>query len=193
MAGHNDGLKVNPYTREIWAIQNEDANANLVTIDSATGRTINYVFGKTLHGGGCDDVIFKDGQAFISASNPTRDANGHSTGPAIVRALLRSNGTVDVSPALSGVPEASNIPFGTVAQLNLTDPDSMTLTPSGDDQGDGQLVLLRASGDDEPCVQYFPLLGKVQIDDTVFATARRGFLLVADTKANRVYKISADV
>jgi hypothetical protein len=196
VAGHNDGLKVNPYTREIWAMQNEDANANLVTIDAATGRTTNYVFGKTLHGGGYDDIIFKDGQAFLSASNPTLDANGHNTGPAIVRALLRSNGTVDVSAALPGMPEASNIPFGTVAQLNLTDPDSMTLTPSGDvlldDQGDGQLVLLRAPGTN-PRVEYLPLLGKVQIDDTVFATAPRGFLLVADTKANRVYKISADV
>lgn len=197
VVGHNDGLKFNPYTREIWAVQNEDANANLVTIDAATGRTTRYVFGKAPHGGGYDDVVFKDGQAYVSASNPTLDANGHNTGPAIVRAILRSNGTIDVSPVLSGMPQASNIPFGTVARLNLTDPDSMTLTPSGDvlldDQGDGQLVLLRASDGDGPHVQYLPLLGNVQIDDTVFATARRGFLLVADTKANKVYKISADV
>ena len=196
VAGHNDGLKVNPYTRQIWAMQNEDANANLVTIDATTGQTTNYVFGKTLHGGGYDDIIFKDGQAFVSASNPTLDASGHNTGPAIVRALLLGNGTIEVSPALPGMPEASNIPFGTVAQLNLTDPDSMTLTPSGDvlldDQGDGQLVLLRGPGAN-PRVEYLPLLGRVQIDDTVFATAPRGFLLVSDTQANRVYKISADV
>jgi hypothetical protein len=103
---------------------------------------------------------------------------------------------IDVAPVLRGIPDASNIPFGTVTHLNLTDPDSMTLTPSGDvlldDQGDGQLVLLRSSGD-EPRVQYLPLLGQVQVDDTVFATARRGFLLVADTKANTVYKVSANV
>jgi hypothetical protein len=94
------------------------------------------------------------------------------------------------------MPEASSIPFGTMAQLNLTDPDSMTLTPSGDvlldDQGDGQLVLLHGPGAN-PRVEYLPLLGRVQIDDTAFATAPRGFLLVSDTKANRVYKISADV
>lgn len=98
---------------------------------------------------------------------------------------------------MSGSPEAADIPFGTVAKLNLTDPDSMTLTTSGDvlldDQGDGQLVLLRSSDDDGPRVQYLPLLGNVQIDDTVFATASRGFLLVSDTTANKVYKISADV
>ncbi|WP_341318618.1 hypothetical protein WN982_26790 [Paraburkholderia sp. IMGN_8] len=196
VAGHNDGLKVNPYTREIWAMQNEDANANLVTINAATGLTKLYTFGKPPHGGGYDDIVFKDGQAFLSASNPTLDANGLNTGPAIVRAILHPNGTIDVSAVLSGMPDASNIPFGKVAKLNLTDPDSMTLTPSGDvlldDQGDSQLVLLRSSGD-EPRVEFLPLLGKVQIDDTVFATARRGFLLVSDTKANTVYKISADV
>jgi hypothetical protein len=42
-------------------------------------------------------------------------------------------------------------------------------------------------------VQYLPLLGNVQVDDTVFATARRGYLLVSDTAANKVYKISSNV
>ena len=196
VVGHNDGLKVNPYTREIWAVQNEDANANLVTIDSSTGRTTRYVFGKPPHGGGYDDVIFKDGQAYFSASNPTLNGSGVNTGPSVVRAILESDGTIDVSAVLSGTPAASNIPFGTVKRLNLTDPDSMTLTPSGDvlldDQGDGQLVLWRAPGTD-PQIQYLPLLGNVQIDDTVFASARKGYILVSDTKANLVYKITADV
>ncbi|WP_206997916.1 hypothetical protein [Trinickia mobilis] len=196
VAGHNDGLKVNPYTREIWAVQNEDANANLVTIDSSTGRTALYVFGKPPHGGGYDDIVFKDGQAYISASNPTLDASGHNNGPSIVRAILESNGTIDVSAVLPGMPAASDIPFGTVKRLNLTDPDSMTLTPSGDvlldDQGDGQLVLWRAPGSD-PQLQYLPLLGNVQVDDTVFATSHKGYILVSDTKANLIYKITADV
>ncbi|MEM5451618.1 MULTISPECIES: hypothetical protein [Paraburkholderia] len=199
VAGHNDGLKVNPYTREIWAMQNEDANPNLVIINPATGQASRpYSFAKTLHGGGYDDIVFKDGQAYFSASNPTLSASGKNTGPAIVRVVhLDANSyRIDVTPVMSGSLDASNIPFGTVATLNLTDPDSMTLTPSGDvlldDQGDGQLVLLRSSGD-EPRVQYLPLLGNVQVDDTVFAAARQGYLLVSDTKANTVYKISANV
>lgn len=199
VAGHNDGLKVDPYTREIWAMQNEDANPNLVIINSATGQaSAPYSFGKTLHGGGYDDIVFKDGQTYFSASNPALNSSGQNTGPAIVRVvhLDANTHTIDVTPVMRGTLNASNIPFGTVATLNLTDPDSMTLTPSGDvlldDQGDGQLVLLRSSGD-EPKVQYLPLLGQVQVDDSVFATARRGFLLVADTSANTVYKISANV
>ena len=199
VAGHNDGLKVNPYTREIWAMQNEDANPNLVIINPATGQASKpYSFAKTLHGGGYDDIVFKDGQAYFSASNPTLNASGKNMGPAIVRVVhLDANSyTIDATPVVRGSLDASDIPFGTVATLNLTDPDSMTLTPSGDvlldDQGDGQLVLLHSSGD-EPRVQYLPLLGNVQVDDTAFATARRGYLLVSDTKANTVYKISANV
>ncbi|WP_429290818.1 hypothetical protein [Paraburkholderia sp. CI3] len=38
VAGHNDGLKVNPYTREIRAMQNEDANPNLVIINPRPGQ-----------------------------------------------------------------------------------------------------------------------------------------------------------
>ncbi|MDR3096054.1 MAG: hypothetical protein LBV73_03155, partial [Paraburkholderia sp.] len=199
VTGHNDGLKVNPYTREIWAMQNEDANPNLVIINPATGQASRpYSFAKTLHGGGYDDIVFKDGQTYFSASNPTLNASGKNAGPAIVRVVHidANNYTIDVTPAMSGSLNASDIPFGTVATLNLTDPDSMTLTPSGDvlldDQGDGQLVLLRAPGA-EPHVQYLPLLGNVQVDDTVFATAQRGYLLVSDTSANTVYKISAKV
>jgi hypothetical protein len=196
LAGHNDGLKVNPYNRAIWAMQNEDANPNLVTIDSATGRTATYTFGKTPHGGGYDDIVFKDGQAYFSASNPTLNAQGLNMGPAIVRGILESNGTVDVSAVFPGMPNASNIPFGTVKKLNLTDPDSMTLTPSGDflldDQGDGQLIVWRAPGT-EPQIQYLPLLGHVQVDDTVFASSKKGYLLVSDTDGNMIYKISADV
>ncbi|MGH8779267.1 hypothetical protein [Paraburkholderia sp.] len=199
VAGHNDGLKVNPYTREIWAMQNEDASPNLVIITPATGQaSAPYSFDKTLHGGGYDDLVFKDGVTYLSASNPTLSASGKNTGPAIVR-IVRINAnthTIGVAPTVSGTLSASDIPFGTVTTLNLTDPDSMTLTPSGDvlldDQGDGQLVLFHSSGN-EPRVQYLPLLGQVQVDDTVFATARRGFLLVSDTKANTVYKVSANV
>jgi hypothetical protein len=39
---HNDGLKVNPVTHELWALQNEDANPNLVIINPATKRTRSF-------------------------------------------------------------------------------------------------------------------------------------------------------
>ena len=36
--GHNDGIKVNPNTKLIWAMQNEDGNPNLVIIRKRNRR-----------------------------------------------------------------------------------------------------------------------------------------------------------
>jgi hypothetical protein len=123
VTGHNDGLRLNPATNQLWALQNEDANPNLVVIDPVTGIPVKYTFaGKPPHGGGYDDVVFLKGAAFLSASHPTLDGKGNSIGPSIVSAVLvAANHTVVVTPVLSGTPLALNIPFSTVSRLNLTD------------------------------------------------------------------------
>jgi len=194
VTGHNDGLRLDPTTHQLWALQNEDANPNLVVIDPITGFTVQYTFAaKPPHGGGYDDMVFTNGAVYISASNPTLDAKGNSIGPAIVRAtLVAASHTVEVTPVVSGTPNAVNIPFGTVSQLNLTDPDSMILTPSGevllDDQADGQLVFVSTVP-----LRVLPLLGTVKVDDTVFAKSRHGVLLVADRDANTIYAVTTPV
>jgi hypothetical protein len=198
VTGHNDGLRLNPATNRLWALQNEDANPNLVVIDPTTGSTVLYTFAAPPpHGGGYDDIVFTNGAVYLSASDPSLDSNGHSIGPSIVRATLNQvNHTVVVTPVLSGTPFAVNIPFGTVSRLNLIDPDSMILTPSGeillDDQGDGQLVFWPVASP-KANVSVLPLLGTVQVDDTVFATSNHGFLMVADSGANTIYKVTAPV
>ena len=47
VVGHNDGLKVDPVTHLLWALQNEDANANLVIINTETHHKRLYTFGPT--------------------------------------------------------------------------------------------------------------------------------------------------
>src|SRR6202166_2780838 len=81
--GHSDGLKVDPVTHKLWALQNEDANANLVIINTETHFQRLYTFGSTFHGGGYDDMVFRGCKVYISASNP---ANNPNSGPAIVSA-----------------------------------------------------------------------------------------------------------
>jgi hypothetical protein len=196
--GHNDGLRLDPTTHQLWALQNEDATPNLVVIDPITGVTVKYTFAaKPPHGGGYDDMVFTKGAVYLSASNPTLDAKDHSIGPSIVRAnLVGASHTVNVTPVVPGTPNAVNIPFGTVSRLNLTDPDSMILTPTGevllDDQGDGQLVFWPVASPKAP-LRVLPLLGTVQVDDTVFATSRHGVLLVADRDANKIYAVTTPV
>ena len=125
--GHNDGLKIDPTTQLLWAVQNEDANPNLVIINPETRQQKLYTFGPTPHGGGYDDLVFRDCKVYISASNP---ANNPNSGPAIVEAHLEGN-LVQVSPLLAGTASAIDIPSDTTIQLNLQDPDSMTLDPLG--------------------------------------------------------------
>src|SRR5258708_37980654 len=82
-------------------------------------------------------------KVYISASTP---ANNPNSGPAIVSARLQGN-LVTVEPVLAGEANAINIPSDANVQLNLLDPDSMTLDPlcniDLDNQGDQELIIVR--------------------------------------------------
>jgi hypothetical protein len=195
--GHSDGLKVDPATHLLWAIQNEDANANLVVINTETHQQKLFTFGPTLHGGGYDDLVFSGCKVFVSASNP---ANNPNSGPAIVSVTLSGN-LVNIKPVVAGEASAIDIPTDSTVQLNLQDPDSMTLDPLGnivlDSQGDQQLIIVSnpATGNQRVLrlpLSYLTAAGPVSVetDDTAFVTSTQGFILFADKGLNTVYKIS---
>jgi hypothetical protein len=195
--GHNDGMKVNPYTHKLWVMQNEDANPNLVVFDPETRVKTLYSFAAPPQaGGGYDDIAFRNGKAYLSASNPANNPNNE---PAIVEAELVS-GQVVVKPVLEGNATATNILNGQQVTLNLQDPDSMTTTPGGelflDSQGDSEVLMVRKPGTPQQSVLQIPLsspYGQPQIDDTLFTPASDGFILVSDTAANITYKIGKTV
>jgi len=194
--GHNDGLKVDPRTQLLWAMQNEDGNPNLVIIDPTTRSQKVYTFGPTPHGGGYDDMAFNGRDVFISASNP---ANNPNNAPAIVRAQI-SGTMVNVSPVLLGTATAIDIPTETPVTLNLQDPDSMKFDPFGDlvldSQADAELIILHHPGAFDQTVYHLPLTldgASVQIDDTVYATKSHGVLLVSDRDGETIYSISKDI
>jgi hypothetical protein len=195
--GHNDGLKVDPVTHKLWALQNEDANANLVIIDTESHFQHLYTFGPAAHGGGYDDMVFRGCKVYFSASNP---ANHPNSGPAIVSAKLEGN-LVAVEPVLAGEAGAIDIPTDATIKLNLQDPDSMTLDPLGnivlDSQGDQELIIVSHPESAGQRVLRLPLSYltsggpvSVETDDTAFVTSSEGFLLFADKGLNTVYKIS---
>ena len=199
--GHSDGLKVDPSTHELWALQNEDANARLVIIDPESHRMKTYIFGPTLHGGGYDDLVFRGCKAYISASNPAGNPN---TGPAIVSARPNDDGMVDVDPVLNADAVAIDIPTDNTIQLNLQDPDSMTMDPLGnvvlDSQGDQELIIVSDLGGKYQRALRLPLsyatgggLASVETDDTAFVTSTEGFLIFADKKLNQVFILRKNV
>ncbi len=193
VVGHNDGLKVNPYTHELWAMQNEDANPNLVIINPETHRQSVYTFATPPpHGGGYDDITFRNGKVYFSASNPAMNPNA---APAIVEGTLTGN-SIEVASVLEGNATATDVVTGASLTLNLQDPDSMTLTSSNDilldSQGDSELVLLRHPGRSNQRALLIPLsspLGTPQADDTLFIPSEEGFILMSDTPADTVYMI----
>jgi hypothetical protein len=196
--GHNDGLRMKPEDDDLWALQNEDGNPTLVIINLDSGEQKTFTFPPTVHGGGYDDLIFKDDQVFITASNPTLNGKGVNAFPALVRATL-SRDTVNVEPVLYGNANATDIPTGAAVTLNLTDPDSLTIDPRGnivlDDQADGELVFIRDPFTDHQTVGRINLpttpAGPVTVDDTAFAPNPRAFLLVSDLSGNTIYRIDS--
>lgn len=194
--GHNDGLKADPSTHRLWALQNEDGNSNLVIIDLHDMHERKLAFTQFPHGGGYDDMVFLRCKVLISASNP---ANNPNTAPAIVSVTLGA-GSVNVSPFLMANAQATDIPTGAVGTLNLQDPDSMTLDPLGDivldSQADQELIVVSHPGGANQRVLHLPLTYQtatgpmpVEVDDTNFATSSQGFILFSDKGANTIYRL----
>jgi hypothetical protein len=192
--GHNDGLKVNPKTNLLWALQNEDANPYLLIIDPKNWHSKKYTFEKPAHGGGYDDMSFIGDDVYISASNPSNNPN---TKQAIVKATLKDH-TVDVTPILLGDADATDISTGKPIKLNLQDPDSMISDVEGDlildSQADGELIFVHNPGQKDQDVFHLGLtaMGKAtQVDDTVLAYSSEGVILVSDRDGETIYAITA--
>lgn len=199
VVGHNDGLRVNPQTKQLWAMQNEDGSPNLVIIDPIMGTQTVYTFGPTPHGGGYDDIAFRSNDVFLSASNP---ANNPNFGPAVVKATI-SGSVVNVTEALNASAIATNVHSNSRVTLNLQDPDSMIFDQFGDlvldSQADGELIIVHNVGFPTQSVYRLGLALKgapTQVDDTIFATSTHGTILVSDRDAGAagiVYAISKNI
>jgi hypothetical protein len=197
--GHNDGLRV-VGDDDLWAVQNEDANPNLVVIELNTGTKKRYKFPPTPHGGGYDDMVVKNGEVFMTASNPNLDTMGNNVFPALVRVSL-SGSSVLVEPVLDADVSATDIGTSKKVKLNLTDPDSLTIDPRGnivlDSQADSELVFIRNPFTHEQEVGLLkitspvtgPMNATITLDDTAFAPHPKAFLLVTDVGAGVIYRI----
>jgi hypothetical protein len=191
VVGHNDGLRYDAQSGQLWALQNEDGNPNLVLINPATRTASSPLsFSGTPHGGGYDDIAFGPNGTYISASNP---ANSPNTGPAIVSVTLTPSQVAVTGSVLAGNATASVInPGGGTTTLNLQDPDSMIFAPDGrlvlDSQADQQLVFLSNVGNAMPSVSVLNL--PTTVDDTVFGSGGLQRLLFSDRNSGTIYALT---
>jgi hypothetical protein len=195
--GHNDGLRVIG-ENDLWALQNEDGNPNLAVIDLESGQAKNFAFAPAVHGGGYDDLVVLNDEVFITASNPSLTSLGVNVFPALVRARL-SGSVVMVEPVLNGDADATDIATGMTVQLNLTDPDSMTIDPRGNivftSQADGELVFVRHPLEEDQRVGRLLITTSAgdatTLDDTTFAPKGNTFLLFSDVAGNTIYRLDS--
>jgi hypothetical protein len=193
--GHNDGLRV-VGEDNLWALQNEDANPNLVIIDFHSGaQQVFYL--PAPHGGGYDDLRVLDDQIFMTASNPLLDPSGVNHFPALVRVRLAGSSVV-LDTVLKGDAAAIDIPTGGSITLNLTDPDSRSVDQRGNlvlnSQADAQLVFIRHPLMADQTVGRISITtatGPTTVDDTAFAPEGQSFMLFSDVKADTVYRLDA--
>ena len=192
--GHNDGLRYDAATGRIWALQNEDANPNLVLINPTTLATSQAYSIPNPHGGGYDDVAFSGGKAYLTGSNPTLDANGNSLGtPALESVSVPASGsTLAITPILSGTATVRNVNTNTTTTLNLTDPDGVITTPDGSvqftSQGDSQLITVHNPGTANQTTDELNLVA--QVDDIAYPSSGDGTLLFTDATTNELYSLT---
>ena len=181
VAGHSDGMRIDPTTHLVWTTSCEDGSPKFATIDTSSGTVTPYTFPPTPHGGGYDDLFFLNGSAFIAASNPTLDSSGANPNAAIDQISI-ANGKLTLTPVLKGNATAAdllnnNAPVG----LTLTDPDSMSVDNNGQlvlvSQGDSELIFVKGPGTPQQKVSKISV--GTQLEDTVWPSGP-GRLLVVD-------------
>jgi hypothetical protein len=132
--GYVDGLKFNPVTGDIWALQNQDGNSTLTIIDPEDHSVSSLSYANPSSSRGYDDVVFTDGKVFLSYTNP----DPKSTSDAVIVQLLNGNdphGPLKTAPILTtnlNTITGPNTETGKVETVPLTDPDSLKLAPNGD-------------------------------------------------------------
>jgi len=198
IAGSVDGLKIQPETGLVWALQNQDGNSTLTLIDPKTGITPNSPLQYQVTSGtrGYDDVVFRDGQIFLSYTNPVG-----STDPTI-QLLENRRSPLIVTPILRKGATGFNLATGEPNQpTTQNDPDSLKLTPGGglmlSSGDDGQLIFVLNPASNDQKVAFLSLLtparGPVSgLDDALFVTSEAGTFYLSDTGNNRVLKIEIE-
>jgi hypothetical protein len=198
IAGSVDGLKLDPETGLVWAMQNQDGNSTLTLIDPEDGVTKNspLTYAVSSPSRGYDDVVFLDEKIFLSYTNPTGPSD------ATIQLLDNRSSPLKVSTTLTMGATGTDLATGKHNQpTTQNDPDSLKLTPGGGlmltSGDDGQLIFVDHPGQPNQSVSFLTLLNPSSgqavsgLDDAIFVTADKGTFYLTNTNANQVLKITA--
>jgi hypothetical protein len=103
-----------------------------------------------------------------------------------------------VTPVLQNNGAATNVLTGKPVVLNLTDPDSMTVDPTGNlvfvSQADNELIFVHNPGTAQQSAGVLPLTSPTgaaaSVDDTLFVPSSGGKVLLTDSGTNGIYELT---
>jgi predicted secreted protein len=191
IAGSVDGLKFNPKTGQIWALQNQDGNSTISLIDPVTHHVTGPLsFANPSTTRGFDDVVFDGNKVYLSYTNP-------NTGdPTLVQLLNgdRPSGVLLTSTILTDGATGFDTGTGKIETIPQNDPDSMKLAPNGDlilsSGDDGTIIDISHPGTAQQQVSFTTVAGvtgPAGLDDVIKPSATAGTFYLTDTKSNAVY------
>ncbi len=186
VAGDVDGLKFNPATAMMWAVQNQDANSHVTLIDPVTHATQPLSFAVTSQTQGIDDLVFSSQGTFLSVTNPgapgdTTLAKVTGTAPTIQTQTIATAGQAGLN-IVTGM--ANFVPA-------IVNTDSLKLAPNGDlVQTTGNrdtLLFIHGAGSANPSFSYLALTAQGKpvkgLDDSLYLTSSSGRIFAALSSA----------
>jgi len=199
LAGTVDGLKYNAQNGLVYALQNQDGNSTLTTINPRTGQTSEpFSYAQPSSTRGYDDIVFKGRQIFESYTNPV------GNGDAVIVRLEHGNGpsgSLQTVPILNSDATGLNTVTGQRNQpLPITDPDSLKVAPNGDliltGASDGVIADIHNPGRANQQVRFTQVTdadgnAASGLDDVIKPSATSGTFQLTNTSGNEVLSFSA--
>ena len=197
IAGSVDGLKIDPQTGLVWALQNQDGNSALTLIHPLQGTTSSLQYKVTSPSHGYDDVAFEGDRIFLSYTNPA------SASDPTIQLLENRSSPLIVTPVLTMGATGTDLATGQSNRpTSQSDPDSLKTIPGGglvlSSGDDGQVIFVSRPGTPKQSVSFLTLLDPSTgmpvsgLDDAVFVMAKAGTFYLTDTGNNRVLTIKAE-
>jgi hypothetical protein len=195
ITGSVDGLRVDPRTDLLWALQNQDGNSTLTVINPQTHHvSAPLPYETTSATRGYDDVAFEGHTTFLSYTNPVNKGD-----PVIVSLeggdRLRDD-ELETTPVLSfGATGTNTVTHATNQVVPLNDPDSLTTAPNGDlllsSEADGTIVDVHHPGKGNQSVSFTEISDghggfANDLDDVVKPDATSGTFILADSTTNKI-------
>jgi len=198
LPGLADGLKVDPATGDVWALQNQDGNSTITLIDPATNQVsaplsyaAPYAYGADSTRG-YDDVAFIGQKVFLSYTNPV------NPGDAVIQQLTNGTapfGSLQTTDVLRLGDTGTNLVTGGTNQpLPVTDPDSLKSLPDGSliltGESDKAFTIVSNPGTTEQSASFVTLpAGSSSPDDVIMPMTASGTFYISNQNDNNVLAV----